>query len=516
MTTSPFVALATRVRSHAAAAPGRRAVVCDGATLTYGALVDRALDLAERIRELGLEPGGDAKVGIIASNSVDFAVVVLACQRLGVAAVPLPTLLLPDALARMIDDAGATVVFHDAQHADRVHAAARLTTAIDRLVLVAMTAGEPRRSGEPDEPIPDRLEPDWTSDLIYSSGTTGIPKGIVQSYRARTAQNTGLTTLGLTTESHLLQTVSLYSNFGLAALSLTLWAGGTLFLLRKFSGAAVVELLANEPIDHAWFAPATLVRTLEAPGFEAAVRGKSATKLCAGAPLGVAPKQLVRTAWLGPFFDLYGQTETGTLTLLPVHAAPESKLGSVGTVVPTASVRILDEEGCVLPPDHEGEIAGHSTTLMAGYYGRHDATAAAWWQDELGRRYVRTGDVGRLDPDGYLWLCDRKKDMIISGGYNVYPADIERVLQGHPAVFEVAVIGYPSAKWGETPVAFVVLRPGATTTTDELRAWVNARVAKIQRVAAVTIVGDLPNGTMGKILKRELRERYRGTIGELA
>jgi acyl-CoA synthetase (AMP-forming)/AMP-acid ligase II len=179
-------------------------------------------------------------------------------------------------------------------------------------------------------------------------------------------------------------------------------------------------------------------------------------------------------------------------------------------------VRILDDGGRVLPTDVEGEIAGHSATLMAGYYGRHDVTAAAWWQDDLGRRYVRTGDVGRLDADGYLWLCDRKKDMIISGGYNVYPADIERVFQGHPAVLEVAVIGYPSAKWGETPVAFVTLRAGATAEEGELQAWVNARVAKIQRVAAVAILADLPNGTMGKILKRELRERYRGMIGELA
>ena len=222
----------------------------------------------------------------------------------------------------------------------------------------------------------------------------------------------------------------------------------------------MVGILAAEPIGMAFFAPATLVRTMEAPGFEAAVRGRPASKLCAGAPLGADQKRQILGTWPGPLFDLYGQTETGTLTILSAHAAPADKLGSVGTLLPTASVKILDEEGRVLPPDAEGEIAGHTTTLMSGYHGRAEAVAAATWHDESGRRFIRTGDVGRLDADGYLWLCDRKKDLIISGGYNIYPADIERVLQGHPAVLEVAVVGFPSVRWGETPVAFVTLRDG--------------------------------------------------------
>jgi acyl-CoA synthetase (AMP-forming)/AMP-acid ligase II len=275
-----------------------------------------------------------------------------------------------------------------------------------------------------------------------------------------------------------------------------------------------VDLLSREPIDLAWFAPATLVRTMETPGFEAAVGTRPALKLVAGAPLGVAHKQRVLATWPGPFFDLYGQTETGTLTLLAAHAAPESKLGSVGTVIPSASVKILDDDGRPLPPDAIGEIAGHSATLMTGYHGRA-AASASYWEDEAGRRYIRTGDVGRLDPDGYLWLADRKKDMIISGGYNVYPADIERVLQDHPAVFEAAVVGCPSTKWGETPVAFVTLKPDAAIDADMLREWVNGRVARIQRVAAVRILDGLPQGTMGKFLKRELRERCAAELGTL-
>jgi acyl-CoA synthetase (AMP-forming)/AMP-acid ligase II len=185
-------------------------------------------------------------------------------------------------------------------------------------------------------------------------------------------------------------------------------------------------------------------------------------------------------------------------------------------VLPSAMVKILSDEGEELPPDAEGEIAGHSTTLMSTYHGRADAAAAATWHDASGRRFIRTGDVGRLDADGYLWLCDRKKDLIISGGYNIYPADIERAFQGHPEVLEVAVVGFPSAKWGETPVAFVTLREGSTATEAELRDWVNSRVARIQRVAEVRLLDALPSGTMGKILKRELRREFADTIGTLS
>ena len=296
---------------------------------------------------------------------------------------------------------------------------------------------------------------------------------------------------------------------------LTLWWGGTFFMMRKFSAALTVSTLSSEEIDMAWFAPATLVRTLEASEQRPPIT-KVFAKLCAGAPLSNVQKKRVLASWPGPFFDLYGQTETGTLTLLPLHLAPQEKFGSVGMPLPSVSVRIIDENGRVLPPDAEGEIAGHSSTLMAGYHGRDAANALAFWKDEEGRIYVRTGDVGKFDADGYLWLCDRKKDMLKSGGYNIYPADIERVLQGHPAVLETAVVGFASPRWGETPVAFISLREGTDATEDELKEWVNQRVGAIQRVAAVKILSSLPNGSMGKILKRELREKYEASIGTLA
>ena len=504
--------LGQRVLEHVRRHPERSAVVCDREDVTYHDLAEAALRCAGRLQALHLTPGGDRRCGILSSNNLDFAVVVLACQLAGVTIVPLPGFVATDALRRMIDDAGVTVLFHDEEGLD---AATRIGRQVQ---LVTINGAEPllqrwAKGASPFEPV--ALDPIWTSDLIYSSGTTGVPKGIAQSYGSRAAQCVSLEALGMGPDANLLHTIALYSNFGLSALLLSLWWGGTFFMMRKFSGAAVVEMLADRRIDLAWFAPATLVRTMETPGFADAVQGRSCVKLCAGAPLLELQKRQIVDRWPGPFFDVYGQTETGTLTMLAIHVAPAEKWKSVGVVLPSVQVRVLDDEGNVLPTGQEGEIAGHSNTLMAGYHARDDANTAAHWRDEVGRLYVRTGDIGRFDEDGYLWLCDRKKDMIISGGYNVYPADIERVLVDHPAVFEAAVVGCPSHRWGETPVAFLTLREGAEADEETLRTWVNAQVGAIQRLAAVRILPVLPNGGMGKILKRTLRDEHAAMLGTL-
>ncbi|MDX2056546.1 MAG: class I adenylate-forming enzyme family protein [Gemmatimonadales bacterium] len=513
----------TRVLRHAAERPDRRAVVCDGVAMSYGVLVDRAGRVAQRLHDLGFVPGGARRVGLLAANGLDVAVVVVASHLLGVAVVPVPTVITAEAQAGMLTDANVALLFFDPDHREAAHAAVGLMAAAEPVTLVPIGA----EAGHPDtsalagwsaaKPLASPAASDraWTSDIIYSSGTTGVPKGIVQSYQVRAAACASLARLGVGADSHILQTVGLYSNFGIGALYLTLWCGGTLLIMRKFSGPAAVATLAEWPIDMTWVAPATLIRTIESPGFDAAVAGRSCTKLCAGAPLGVDHKRRVLATWPGRLLDLYGQTETGTLSILEARSAPDDKLGSVGPLIPNVLVKILDDEGRVLPPDTEGEIAGHSATMMTGYHGRADADLAAAWCDDAGRPYIRTGDIGKLDADGFLWICDRKKDMIISGGYNVFPADIERTLQGHPAVLEVAVVGFPSTRWGESPVAFVTLRDGATADEEALREWANSRVAKIQRVARVRVLAGLPAGTMGKILKRELRTRFAEAIGTL-
>jgi acyl-CoA synthetase (AMP-forming)/AMP-acid ligase II len=155
-----------------------------------------------------------------------------------------------------------------------------------------------------------------------------------------------------------------------------------------------------------------------------------------------------------------------------------------------------------------GEVVGHSAGMMNGYHNKPEKTAEAEWYSPEGKRFIRTGDVGRFDEDGFLVLMDRKKDMVITGGFNVYPSDLEAVLRGHPEVVECAVVGVPSEQWGETPVAFVVMKPGAATPASALREWMNARVNKVQRLADLRFTDQLPRSAIGKVLKRELRDSY--------
>jgi acyl-CoA synthetase (AMP-forming)/AMP-acid ligase II len=191
--------------------------------------------------------------------------------------------------------------------------------------------------------------------------------------------------------------------------------------------------------------------------------------------------------------------------MLEAHLHPD-KLHTVGQPAPGHEIRLIDEEGREVPKGEAGEVVGRSGGMMSGYHKKPEATRAAEWFDAEGRRYMRTGDVGRFDADGFLVLLDRRKDLVISGGFNVYPSDLEAVLRDHPRVADVAVVGVPSDQWGETPVAAVVWRDGAAPDEAGLLAWANARLGKTQRLAAVHTLDALPRSAIGKVLKRELRE----------
>ena len=212
-------------------------------------------------------------------------------------------------------------------------------------------------------------------------------------------------------------------------------------------------------------------------------------------------------------------TEGGGTCILEAHAHPD-KLHTVGRPAPGHDIRLIDDAGHELGAGATGEVVGHSASMMTGYHGQPEKTREAEWFDATGKRFIRTGDVGRFDADGFLTLLDRKKDLIISGGFNVYPSDLEDVLREHPAVQEVAVVGVPSSRWGETPVAFVVLRPAPPGARpdgpaaaqaqlgSDLLAWANARLGKTQRLHRVELLAELPRSAIGKVLKRELRDRW--------
>jgi long-chain acyl-CoA synthetase len=202
--------------------------------------------------------------------------------------------------------------------------------------------------------------------------------------------------------------------------------------------------------------------------------------------------------------EYFGMTEGGGSCMLVAHERPD-KLHTVGQPIAGHEILVIDDQGQVSPPGEAGEVVGRSLAMMNGYHNQPGRTAEAEWFSPEGTRYIRTGDIGRMDADGFFTLIGRKKDMIISGGINIYPIDLESVLRQHPAVDEAAVIGVPSAHWGETPVGFVTLRAGADLSGDALKAWANPKLGKMQRLSEVRLIREMPRNAIGKILKRELQ-----------
>jgi len=253
--------------------------------------------------------------------------------------------------------------------------------------------------------------------------------------------------------------------------------------------------------------PVQYRRIMALPDLDSRDLGSFHMKFCTSAPFDAALKADVLKRWPGGLVEFYGMTEGGGTCILNAHEFPD-KLHTVGRPSEGHDIRLIDEQGQEVAAGEPGEVVGHSRGMMLGYHGQPDKTREAEWHDASGKRFIRTGDVGRFDEDGFLILFDRRKDMIISGGFNIYPSDLEGVLRGHPAVAEAAVVGVPSERWGETPVAYVVRRGGDTTGAAELKQWANARVGKTQRLADVHFIDELPRSAIGKVLKRELRDRH--------
>ena len=303
----------------------------------------------------------------------------------------------------------------------------------------------------------------------------------------------------------------LYSNTTLVLFLPTLAFGGTVLLMAKFNAAEYLQLAVRHRVSHTMLVPVQYQRLLALADFDAHDLSSYRFKFCTSAPFSPALKADVLKRWPGGLVEFYGMTEGGGSCILEAHLHPD-KLHTVGQPAPTSDIRLIDEAGKEVPAGEAGEVVGHSGGMMNGYHRQPEKTREAEWFDPSGKRFIRTGDIGRFDADGFLVLFDRKKDMIISGGFNIYPSDMESELREHPAVLESAVVGVPSEAWGETPVAFVVLRPGQAVEAAVLKDWVNARVGKTQRLSDLVLTEELPRSAIGKILKRELRDSWAGSV----
>jgi len=289
--------------------------------------------------------------------------------------------------------------------------------------------------------------------------------------------------------------------------------GGAVLLMAKFDAQRYLALAEKHRVTHTMLVPVQYRRIMAQEDFDRYDLSSFRMKLSTSAPFAAGLKAEILRRWPGALVEFYGMTEGGGTCVLFAHERPD-KLHTVGLPSPGHDIRMIDEQGREAAAGAVGEVVGHSRGMMTGYHRQPEETAGAVWFDATGKRYIRTGDIGRFDEDGFLILLDRKKDMIISGGFNVYPSDLEAVLRRHHDVADVAVVGVASDRWGETPVAFVVLHAEATTTGDELLQWTNARVGKMERLAAVKVIESLPRSPIGKVLKRELRDVYRAGGGQ--
>ena len=506
MADNTFRTVADLVHEHALARPAQPALVQGDTSLSYAELDALMNRVAAALQREGVQPG--ETVALCGASSPLQAALFLGALRAGVVVAPLAASVTRENFASMLQDAQARWLFVDTS----------VATLLPADALAHCVALEPGAPGQALDqwlappgavPQPIAIAPEAPFNIIYSSGTTGTPKGIVQSHGMRWMHVTRGAKYGYGSDTVALLATPLYSNTTLVVFFPTLGFGGTVVLMAKFEAAAYLALAQKYRVTHTMLVPVQYQRILALASFDAYDLSSFQVKFCTSAPFSAVLKSDVLARWPGALVEFYGMTEGGGTCILEAHLHPD-KLHTVGQPAEGHDIRLIDDAGREVAASEAGEVVGHSGGMMTGYHGQPDKTREAEWFAPDGKRFIRTGDIGRFDAEGFLTLFDRKKDMIISGGFNIYPSDLEAQLLQHPAVADAAVVGVASVQWGETPVAFVVLRRGDNTAAAELRQWLNAQVGKTQRLADLHIVDELPRSAIGKVLKRELRDGYTG------
>ena len=496
---------------HARYRPEHLAFVVGKERLNFLELNSRVNRLSNALLDSGIRKG--QKMATVLPNCEELMLLYWAAAKTGIVIVPGSPLLQASGLATLLRDSDTEVVFADAEFAETLNNIKNELPAIQNEHWVIL--GESKiNSGfkkysdfiaeaSTDEPPDAQLCDDDVYNIMYSSGTTGAPKGIVHTHYVRANYCTHFASAWrMTPESIVLHAGAIVFNGAMLDLMPWMFLGATYILHHYFDAGAVLAAVEKEKVTHMVMVPAQITALLNHPDFDAEKLRSLEMLQNVGAPLLLEYKHKLNEILPGIFYELYGVTE-GFFSHLDRDDALR-KVGSVGAAPPFIDIKVLRENGEECKAGEVGEICGRGPMMMSGYYKQPELT-----KKTIVNGWLHSGDLGYLDEDGFLFLVDRVKDMIISGGVNVFPKDIEEVIIQHPAVAEVSVFGVPDKKWGETPIAAIIFHHAQKLSQDELIKWTNERVdAKFQRIAAVVIYDSFPRNVAGKTLKREMRDSY--------
>ncbi len=501
----PEYGIASWLAKRAFLDPHKEAVVEGATRRTYAELDGRVTRLAHGLRGLGVSAGD--RVATCCVNCSEFIEVLFATARIGAMLVPLNWRLAPRELEYQLADAGARVLF---VAPEQRALAAELRTDIPTGRQVAFGPRYEALLAESSAtPIPDTEQARFTDPhlILYTAGTTGRPKGAMLTHANSFWNAVNMTApVGITAFDTTITTLPMFHSGGIGLYTVPMiLLGGRVIVIRSFEPERLLELVREHGVRLIFGVPAIWLELLKRPDFDKAHLPSLTFCVSGGAPHPMTIIDGVTDRGF-TFLQGYGLTETapgGTLT--PIADA-RRKAATAGKPAMHVELRVTADDGRACEPEEIGEVQFKGPNVFAGYWGRPDATAEAFTPDG----WFRTGDLGRLDDEGFLTLVDRKKDMVITGGENVYSAEVENVLFAHPAVAEAAIIGVPDPKWGESVFAVVVLRPGANASADDLITHSRSQLAKYKAPKGVAFVEALPRNAAGKVLKRELRERFGG------